>query len=128
MSSADSTRQIGLVLVVALGLALIIPLVLGGMWTVGGGMRGGGFGSMMSGPAMGSSDGATVPGWVVAVALLVRLLWLVAIVAGGYLLYRVFARPSRDDSAIEELRLAYARGDLSDEEYERRRERLRAED
>ena len=33
-----------------------------------------------------------------------------------------------DDTALEELRIAYARGDLSDEGFERRRERLRREE
>jgi len=57
------------------------------------------------------------------------LLWLVIIVGVGYVLYS-FLRGSDDqqpDSAIEELRAAYARGELSDEEFERRLERLRRE-
>jgi putative membrane protein len=32
------------------------------------------------------------------------------------------------DPALEELRMAYARGDLSEEEFEERRERLRQEE
>jgi putative membrane protein len=35
--------------------------------------------------------------------------------------------PTGRDPAIEELRHAYARGDLTDEEYESRRERLERE-
>jgi len=57
------------------------------------------------------------------------LLWLVIVVGVGYVLYS-FLRDSDDerpDAAIEELRAAYARGELSDEEFERRLERLRRE-
>jgi putative membrane protein len=56
-------------------------------------------------------------------------MWLVmlAIVGGlGYLIYRTIRRhPEREtDTALEEVRVAYARGNLSDEEFEERRERL----
>lgn len=45
----------------------------------------------------------------------------------GYLLYvRGDARPEpKTDDALDELRAAYARGDVSDEEFETRRDRLR---
>lgn len=56
------------------------------------------------------------------------LLFLVVVLGAGYLLYRAVARGSLGvagrDAAIEELRLEYARGDVSEEEFERRRERL----
>ncbi len=55
---------------------------------------------------------------------IVPLLLFIALV---YLLY-VGLRDGgqeQEDAALEELRTAYARGDLSDEEFERRRERLR---
>lgn len=60
------------------------------------------------------------------------LMWLVpfVVVAGlGYLVYRAVRRSTDDssDPAIEELRSAYARGDITDEEFEKRRERLRRE-
>ena len=44
----------------------------------------------------------------------------------GYLLYTVTSSPSTHskDSALVALREAYARGDLSDEEFEKRRQRL----
>ena len=112
MSSTDTTRQVGLVVLVALALVLLLPVAVGGM----------GYGPMMG------SGGTAVPGWAVAAALLVRLLGIVVLVGGGYLLYRAFAGSSDGDAAMEELRLAYARGDLSGEEYERRSERLRGEE
>ncbi len=121
MSPTDTTRQLGLIVLVALALVLLLPLVFGGMGY--GPMMGGGYG-----PMMGSGGGTSVPGWAVAAALLVRLLGIAVLVGGGYLLYRAFAGSSDGDAAMEELRLAYARGDLSDEEYERRSERLRGEE
>lgn len=54
---------------------------------------------------------------------------LVLVVGAGYLLYSAFGSdPDRSDPAIEELRAAYARGDLTDEEFEARYERLRRTD
>lgn len=55
--------------------------------------------------------------------MLVGLLVLLGI---GYVLYRAVTRDtfSGNDSALKELRLAYARGDLSQEEFEQRRDDL----
>ncbi|WIV66784.1 SHOCT domain-containing protein [Natrialbaceae archaeon AArc-T1-2] len=65
-------------------------------------------------------------GWGWLFAWLVPLLVVVAI---GYLVYRVIASPdSRDDAAMEELRIAYARGEISEEEFEERRRRLQREE
>lgn len=56
------------------------------------------------------------------------LVWLVVLVGIGSFLYRDLAGrvdTSRSgDPALEALRMAYARGELSEEEYEERRERL----
>jgi len=44
---------------------------------------------------------------------------------GGYLVFRRMSETqTSQDPAMEELRTAYARGDLTDEEFEARRERL----
>lgn len=56
-------------------------------------------------------------------------MWLVLLViflGGGYHLYRVVSRPggNQQDTALEELRLAYARGELSGEEFEVCRDHL----
>jgi putative membrane protein len=101
------TRALLLVLAVLLALPVLSMLLFGpmmGMWTVG-------MGGMMGVAGMG-------------VALLAFLVPLVVVLGGGYLLYRSLDGEGGDDPALEELRMAYARGDLSDEEYERRRERL----
>lgn len=91
-------------------------------------------GMVTMGPMMGSSwghgmwNGSSVPGWVLLVGVGMRLLALLVVVGVGYLSYRaVTTHASSTDSAIDELRVAYARGDLSDEEYEKRRETLQQE-
>ncbi|SIR68605.1 putative membrane protein [Haladaptatus litoreus] len=79
---------------------------------------------MMGGWMMGPGYGGPTPiwGWVM---MLVSLLVVLAL---GYVLYRALAGDGAGgDAALEELRLAYARGDLSEEEFETRRERLRRE-
>ncbi|WP_241768331.1 SHOCT domain-containing protein [Haloferax sp. ATB1] len=60
------------------------------------------------------------------------LLWLVVLVGGGYFLYRGLiggvGSSLTGDRALEELRMAYARGNLSDEEFEERRANLSREE
>ena len=81
--------------------------VMGMMWSVDG--------------APGAGTGMS-PVWVIGM-MLVFLLVLLGI---GYLLYRSFTQGlfSADDPALVELRLAYARGELSQEEFEQHREDL----
>jgi putative membrane protein len=76
---------------------------------------------LMGGWMMGVGPTGRVPvwGWGMMLVPLVIVLGL------GYAFYRIFAgNDSGGDVALEELRRAYARGDISDEEYETRRERL----
>ena len=105
-------RIVGLVVLV-LGALLVLPLLTMGSGMMGGGMWGGGM------------WGDTVPGWLWLVGLLVQLGVLVAIVALGYYVVRAITGDDGTDPAVAELRAAYARGDLTDEEYERRLDRLR---
>lgn len=63
-------------------------------------------------------------GWMWGLMMLVP----VVVLAGfGYLLYTIVSSSNRQQGgrAGEELRAAYARGDLSDDEFEQRRKRLR---
>ncbi len=79
---------------------------------------------MMGGWMMGQGYGGQTPLWGWGM-MLVSLLVVLGL---GYVLYRAVARDgSGGDAALEELRLAYARGDISEEEFESRRERLRHE-
>lgn len=62
--------------------------------------------------------------------LLMMVLPVLVLTGVGYVLYRQLGagQNQTSDNALEELRLAYARGELSDEEFEQRRDRLRRED
>lgn len=81
------------------------------------GMWGGGH---MMHDGMWNGTGGAWLGLVIWLAVLGLLSW------GGYLFYRAMSEPADEtaDTAIEELRLSYARGQLSDEEFEERRARL----
>ena len=115
--TTDRTLRIVLVVVAALVLAPMLMMTLAfpmmGMW--GGGM---GYGGMMGGSGM--YGGSGLWGWGM------MLVWLVVLVGGGYLVYRLLSGSGgvAADPALEELRLAYARGDISEEEYDERRTKL----
>ena len=85
------------------------------------GMRGGGM--------MGGYGGYGMYGGSSLWGIGMMLVWLVVLVGGGYLVYRWLAGSSSiaSDRALEELRVAYARGDITDEEYEQRRSKLEGE-
>lgn len=110
------TRVVVLVLAIVLlfpVLMMVLMLPMGGMW---------GGDHMWNGHMWGNGGGwAWLVMWLVALAVFFGI---------GYLLYRaVGGSPDRrTDPAMEELRMAYARGDLTDEEFEKRRERLRREE
>lgn len=117
MASENHLIRILLILVATVVFIPILMMLVAwpmmGMWG-GGHMWGGG---------MWSGTGAP---WIWLVMWLVPLLILLG---GGYLIYRAIRRQSdtEPDAALEELRLAYARGDLSNEEFEERRDRLERE-
>lgn len=113
MTANDSlvrTLLLVLVAIVLLPMLLMtIAMPMMGLW---------GGGHMWNG-GMWNGTGA---GWI---GLLFWLVFLVVLVAVLYGLYGALRDAGGDgDRAREELRLAYARGELSDEEYETRRERL----
>ena len=114
MPSDDNLAGILLVLVATI---VLLPLLVMGFMMPMMGMWGGGH--MWNG---GMWDGTGVSwAWI-----LLWLVFLVIVVGLGYLLYRLTSGTigDRTDPAIEELRLAYARGELSEEEFEQRRRRL----
>lgn len=117
MSSEDTLLRTLLVVIAAILLVPFLMMVfmmpMMGMW---------GWGHMWDG-GMWNGTGAT---WM---WLLMWLIGLAIVVGLGYLLYRAIRRPADrgTDTALEELRIAYARGELSDEEFEERRERLQRE-
>lgn len=114
MSGERTSDGVGRTVVLAVAVLLAVPLLL----------------MALAMPLMGLMGwmwgGGTVfaPVW----GVVMMLLWIVVLVGGGLLVYRAATRgstPGGGDPALEELRVAYARGDLTDEEFERRRERLR---
>ena len=105
----DSLLRVVLVVLAAL---LLLPVVM--MAFVG---------PMMGWWVTGSPMGGVAPVWT----LVMPLVFLLVLVAAGYFLYRTVAGGPGADPALEELRMAYARGDLTDEEFEERRRRLHRE-
>jgi putative membrane protein len=112
--STDSITQLATVVLIVLGAIVVLPVLFMG------------FGVMRFGPMTGGMWGdGTAPGWMVLIGVLTRLLVLAATVSAGYLVYRaVTTADGGTDQALEELRVAYARGDLTDEEYEQRKDTL----
>nr|WP_233340570.1 SHOCT domain-containing protein [Haloprofundus sp. MHR1] len=103
------------VLLLILGVFILLPLLTMGM----------GFGGMMGYGGMMGQYGST-GGWWPVIGMLVPLVFLVALLGGGYLLFRqVSETQTSHNPAMEELRLAYARGDLTDEEFESRQNKLK---
>ncbi len=117
-TNTDDTRLITILLII-IGAFVIFPLFFMGFGMMG-------FGPMMGGMWGGGMwDDGTMPGWMFIVGIVIQLLFLTALVGGGYLIYRTITGDTSDsDQALEELRLTYARGELTDEEYEQRREAL----
>lgn len=114
MATDDSFTRTLLIVIAAILLVPVVMMVammpMMGLW---------GWGHMWGGGAWNGSGGTWM--WV-----LMSLIPLLVILGIGYLLYSAIRRSGtrQSDAAFEELRLAYARGDLSDEEFEERRERL----
>lgn len=120
MSTERNSDGLPRIVLIVLAVIVLFPLLmmvfampmLGMMgWWWGGGMAGG-----------------LSPLWGIGM----MLIWLVVLVGIGYLLYRGFVGrvgPSMTaDRALEELRVAYARGDLTEEEFEDRRVKLSREE
>lgn len=125
MSTDTTDRWLVTIVLVALGALLVLPALSMGFGMMGYGMMDWpmGYGPMTGGGLWGSA----LPAWVPLVGLLARLAFLAVVLGGAYLAYRAVTDSDGDDRALDELRLAYARGDLTDEEYENRRERLERE-
>jgi|GEM_PF-110997 len=120
MSTNSTDRQLVWIVLALLALVVVLPTLGMGFGMMGGGPMGGGWGM----GHMWDGDG-TAPTWLFVLGAVMQLAFLAVLVAAGYLGYRALVRrDGGDDRAIQELRTAYARGDLSDEEFERRRERL----
>jgi putative membrane protein len=111
MSSSNQLDTTTLILLL-LGVLIVLPLLTMGM----------GFGGMMGYGGMMGWNGTT-SGWWPLVGMFVPLVFLLVLLGGGYLILQR-ATANHSDPAMEELRKAYARGDLTDEEFQTRRDRL----
>lgn len=114
MSTQNTDHSLLRIVAIVLGVIVLLPLVMMAFMMPMMGMMGG-MGGM----------GGVLPTWGVGM----MLVWLVVLLGVLYLVYRGLAsradtRPG--DAAIEELRVAYARGELTDEEFEQRRTRLQS--
>ncbi|NHN61242.1 MULTISPECIES: SHOCT domain-containing protein [Halorussus] len=114
-----TNTQLSRLAIAAIAVLLLLPVV---MMLFAWPMMG--MGWWMHGPVdgqvgPGGSGGAT-PTWMFGF----WIVGLLVLVGAGYLLYR-WAANETTDPALEELRRAYARGELSEEEFEQRRRRLR---
>ncbi|MFC7020275.1 MULTISPECIES: SHOCT domain-containing protein [Haloarcula] len=107
MSSSNQLDTTTIVLLI-FGAIIVLPLLTMGM----------GFGGMMG-------YGGTNSGWWPFVGMLVQIIFFLILLGGGYLLFRrANEGQTSQNPAMEELRTAYARGDLTDEEFESRRDKL----
>lgn len=118
----DSNRTLTRVLLAALAALLLFPLLAmlfaGPTMGTWGGM-GSGMGGMGGAWGMGSTWGMG-GGWLLSLWLLL----LVLVVGAAVVAFGLGGDGEEDDGALAELRESYARGDLTDEEYEQRRDRL----
>jgi putative membrane protein len=103
--------------VVLVAVAVLVPLVAMAIFMPVGMMGGGGWhdGAHMYG------DTAMTGPWIAWLATMAILIGV------GYLVYRSILGQD-DDDVVQELRRAYARGSLSDEEFEKRRKKLTSDD
>lgn len=113
MSASDQHDATTIVFLI-IGAIIVLPIL--SMGTGVGGMAG--HGGMMGGYG-------TTSGWGSLVGMFVQLAVPLVVLGGGYLAFRrVTESRSSRDPAMEELRAAYARGDLTDDEFAERRTRL----
>lgn len=115
MATTTDTNRLIVVALVALALLVFLPALF-----MGRGMMG------YRGPMMGWMYGTNAPGWMLFVGVLGQLLLVALVVGVGYMVYTTFVGTSstKTDTALEELRVAYARGDIDEDEFDRRRDRL----
>ena len=113
MTENTNNSQIVTIILIVVGALVIFPMFFMG------------FGMMGTGPMMGGMWGDGTTSWMFIAGIVMQLLFLAALLGGGYLVYRAIASSENDSNqALEELRVAYARGNLTDDEYEQRRETL----
>ncbi|SFK97898.1 putative membrane protein [Halogranum rubrum] len=118
MATTTTTNRLVVLALVALGVLVVLPTLF-----MGGGMMG------YRGPMMGWMYGTNAPGWLFAVGLVSQLLLVALVVGVGYLAYQTLTGGGAStDPAMDELRAAFARGDINEEEFDRRETRLQRDE
>lgn len=127
----DPVTRTVLAVFAVLGLLVLLPVsmmtfAMSAMGTTGGmGMMSGR--GTMSGMGMMGGMGGPAGGFSPVFGLGAMVVWLVVLAGVGYVVYsRVVGKTDDEqgESALAELREAYVRGDLTEEEFERRVEKL----
>lgn len=121
-TTRNSTRLVGLVLL-ALAALFALPVLFGMSGPFGGTPMGWG-GGWMHDTWMHGGTGGSIPWWMWGMGVFGQLLVLAVVVGGSVLLFRAVSGDRGGGDALNELRSAYARGDINDEEFEHRRARL----
>jgi putative membrane protein len=116
MAATANTNRLIVLALIAVTILVFLPALF-----MGGGMMGYG------GPMMGWMYGTNAPGWMLLVGLISQLLMVALVVGLGYFAYKALTG-TQTDTAMEELRTVFARGDIDEDEFERRKERLEQKD
>jgi putative membrane protein len=108
-----SNNSLFRIIVIVVAVLLLVPLLMMFSFPMMGMMRWWG----SAGPSIGLS-----PFWGIGM----MLLFLLVLVGIGYFLYKSVTGEvlNEKDRALEELRITYARGDISQEEFQKRRDLL----
>jgi putative membrane protein len=125
MSANSSDNRLVVIALVLVGVLVLFPMLGMGFGILGFGHMSGG---MWGGGMWGDGAWGGLPVWAFLLAAIGQIVFLAILAFGAYLVYKaVITDGETTDPALEELRRAYARGDLTDEEFERRREKLERE-
>lgn len=117
MSSEQRSNGLLRIVLVVLGVIIVFPLLMMVFAMPMMGMMGLWWGGNMT--------GGLSPLWGIGM----MFVWLIILIGIGYLIYRGLVggidSSIGNNPALEELREAYARGDISDEEFEKRHKKLK---
>jgi putative membrane protein len=108
-----------MIVVLAVGLLLVLPILGMGIGMLGTGMMGG---------QSAGQQGVMVGPWFPVVGYVVPMLLVVGLLVGGaYVIFGPMAERSADEVALAELRQAYTDGEFSEEDYQDLRDSLESD-
>jgi len=109
MTTNPADNQLVTIVLLVLATVIAVPILFMSFGMLGSGPMMGGNGVLRRGAVEQRRGGCSPPDWRCSCCC------SVAAVAAVYLLYRAITGTGDADRALEELRLAYARGDITDE-------------